>query len=235
MVRALRFLAGLAVLAALSCGGGSGGSSPSSSPDFTLAVAPPAPIQVGTLESVPVSITRLNGESAKVSISVAANAAGFTGNGTIATGSSAGTLALAAPAAAAPGPYILTATATDGTLVRNAAFAVTLSPAGAVTFSIPVLYITQSTQTRAFDVPLVKDRDGYLRAFVVANGANTAQPSLQFEIRNGSTTVFSQTIPAPAASVPTAVDESSLANSWNVAIPASAIQPGCSVIATLGA
>ena len=35
--------------------------------------------------------------------------------------------------------------------------------------------------------------------------------------------------------MPTAVDESSLANSWNVAIPASAIQPGCSVIATLGA
>ena len=234
-MRALRFLAGLAMLAALSCGGGSSGSNaPVGAPDFTLAIGTPAPIQAGTLESVPVAVTRLNGENAKVGISVAANPAGFTGNGTIAAGSSAGTLTLSAPATATPGTYALTASATDGTLVRNAPFGVTLAPAGAVTFTIPVLYISQSTQTQAFDVPLVKDRDGYLRAFVVASGPNTAQPALQCEIRNGATTVFSQTIPAPAASVPTAVDESSLANSWNVPIPASAIQPGCSVIATLG-
>ena len=202
-------------------------------PDFSFTVTSPSAIPVGQSGSAAVSVTRSAGHTAALSLGVQANAQGVTGSGTIIAGISSGALTLTVPSSAAPGTYTLTAIATDGTLVRNATFGVTLAPGNPVTLTIPVLYITQSTQTQAFDVPLVKDRDGYLRAFVVASGPNAAQPSLHCEIRNGTTTVFSQTIPAPASSVPTAVNESSLLNSWNVAVPASAIQPGCSVLATL--
>src|SRR5206468_3735902 len=45
--------------------------------------------------------------------------------------------------------------------------------------SIGEMYLTQSTQTPSNSVPLVQNRDGYLRVFVVANQANTATPQVR--------------------------------------------------------
>lgn len=113
-----------------------------------------------------------------------------------------------------------------GTVTSNTA-TLTVSAAPALDLSVPTVYITQATQTQAFNVPLVKDRNGYLRAFVVANQANTATPRVRVRIYNSSDVLQNTwTITAPGASVPTAVDESSLGNSWNVAIPATYLQPG---------
>jgi hypothetical protein len=105
--------------------------------------------------------------------------------------------------------------------------ALTVNAPAALDLSVPTVYITQATQTPAFDVPLVKDRNGYLRAFVVANQANTAVPRVRARIYDGVGTLKqTYTIPAPGASVPTSVNESSLSNSWNVAIPGTYLQPG---------
>ncbi len=104
---------------------------------------------------------------------------------------------------------------------------------GNVNLRVAGLYLTQSTQTFAGSVPLVKDRNGYLRVFVVADRVNTALPVVKVRYFSGVVPVDSVTILPPplATSTPTAVDESSLSYSWNVAVPGSRIQPGLAVSA----
>ena len=94
------------------------------------------------------------------------------------------------------------------------------------------MYLTQSTQTLGGAVPLVQNRDGYLRVFVVANQANTATPQVRVRLYvNGTLEGSPAVIAAPSHSVPTSVNESVLTNSWNVAVPGSLIQPGLSILA----
>ena len=98
--------------------------------------------------------------------------------------------------------------------------------------TIGAMYLTQSTQTLTGAVPLVQNRDGYLRVFVVANQANSAAPQVRVRYYvNGSQQGSSVTIAAPSHSVPTSVNQSALANSWNVAVPGSMIKPGLSILA----
>jgi hypothetical protein len=98
---------------------------------------------------------------------------------------------------------------------------------GPLNLRIAGLYLTQSAQTFAGGVPLVKDRNGYLRVFAVANRTNTSVPAVRVRIYNSSDVVVQDVvIPAPSLTVPTSVDESTLANSWNTAVPGSRIQPG---------
>ena len=102
---------------------------------------------------------------------------------------------------------------------------------GGPNLSIANLYLTQSTQTLAGDVPLVADKDGYLRVFVVASEANPFQPTVRVRFYHGGGLVHTEVITAPGASVPTGVIESSLTSSWNVSVPASLIQPGLTILA----
>jgi len=97
--------------------------------------------------------------------------------------------------------------------------------------SIANLYLTQSTQTLSGDVPLVADRDGYLRVFAVASEANSLQPSVRVRFYLGGSLAHTETISAPGGSVPTSVDESSLGASWNVSVPAALLQPNLSILA----
>ena len=111
----------------------------------------------------------------------------------------------------------------------TAAATVTYNPpsSGPLNLRIAGLYLTQSAQTLDGSVPLVKDRSGYLRVFPVANRTNTEIPTVRVRIYNSSNAVVSSVlIPAPRLSVPTAVDESSLSNSWNTAVAGTLIQPG---------
>jgi hypothetical protein len=97
---------------------------------------------------------------------------------------------------------------------------------------IGAMYLTQSTQTLAGAVPLVQNRNGFLRVFAVANQANSATPQVRVRFYVNGTMQGSPTmIAAPSHSVPTSVNESALTNSWNVAVPGSMIKPGLSILA----
>lgn len=115
--------------------------------------------------------------------------------------------------------------------VLSGAATLSVTASAGLDLSIPTVYLTQSTQTLAFDVPLVKDRAAMLRAFVVANRPNSLTPAVRARFYDAAgTLVQTYSIPAPGASVPTAVDESSLANSWNVAVPAAYLQAGTKLL-----
>ncbi len=102
---------------------------------------------------------------------------------------------------------------------------------GGLNLCIDGAYITQSVQTYAGTVPLVSGRNALLRVFVRANQANAAQLSVRVRFYNGAVLVNTITIPAPGASVPTIVDESSLTSSWNATLTGAQLQPGLSVLA----
>ena len=100
---------------------------------------------------------------------------------------------------------------------------------GSVNLRVAGLYLTQSAQTFAGSVPLVSNRAGYLRVFVVADRVNAEAPMVKVRFFHGLLAVDSATILAPSVGVPTVVDESSLSYSWNVSVPASLIQPTLSI------
>jgi hypothetical protein len=79
-------------------------------------------------------------------------------------------------------------------------------------------------------VPLVKDRAGYLRVFVVANRTNVEMPVVRVRMYNTANPIGSTVLIQPqGSSVPTAVDESSLSFSWNTPVAGTLIQPGFQV------
>ncbi len=101
---------------------------------------------------------------------------------------------------------------------------------GSVNLRIAGLYITQSVQTYPASVPLVKSRNGFLRVFVVGDRLNTATPQVRVRYFNGGATPFDSVLILPSStSVPTAVDQSSLSNTWNVPVSGSIIQPGLTI------
>jgi hypothetical protein len=91
--------------------------------------------------------------------------------------------------------------------------------------------ITQSVQSSSGDVPLVADRDGFIRVFVLANQANTVTPSVRVRLFDNGTLSSTLTIPAPGPSTPQTRDEGKLSSSWNVKIPHELFRPGLTVLA----
>jgi hypothetical protein len=131
----------------------------------------------------------------------------------------------------AAGTSNFTIQATDATSATGSrGYALTITASG-LDLTVPTVYITQATQTPAFDVPLVKDRDGFLRAFVIASQASSATPQVRVRIYDsGINLLQTYTISAPDASIPTSFDESVLLNSWNTTIPGALLQPGYSLM-----
>ena len=100
--------------------------------------------------------------------------------------------------------------------------------------SIGAMYLTQSTQTLAGAVPLVQNRDGYLRVFVLANQANSVTPAVRVRFYvNGALQGSPTIIAAPSHAVPTSIAEGTLASSWNMSVPGSMIKPGLSILANV--
>ncbi|HJR15718.1 MAG TPA: hypothetical protein VJ808_02610, partial [Gemmatimonadales bacterium] len=124
-------------------------------------------------------------------------------------------------------PVVAGATAT----VTVSYTAVVVNPT--LNLRIDGLYLTQSTQTYAGNVPLVADRAGYLRVFVVANEANSATPSVRVTLSRPGAAAQTLVIPAPGGQTPLQVQEGALGSSWNIQIPASMIRPGLTVMAEL--
>jgi hypothetical protein len=99
---------------------------------------------------------------------------------------------------------------------------------GTVNFRVAGMYLTQSAQDYAGSIPLVKNRNGLLRVFVVADRVYNVVPAVQVRLFNGPVLQQTFTISPPAGmtTVPTVVDESSLGYSWNTAVSGTFIQPG---------
>lgn len=147
-----------------------------------------------------------------------------------------------------PGSYTITAapvTATAGTYTptpasktmaltagQDAATSVAYIPPGGTTLnlSIPNAYLVQSIQRPNGSIPLVAGRDAWLRVFATANQTNSAAPSVRARFYQGGSLVRTDTIPTAQPSTPLAVQEGSLASSWNLLVPGSLIQPGLSVL-----
>lgn len=127
-----------------------------------------------------------------------------------------------------PGSQIATVS-TGATTSANVSY--TPGAAGGFNLRIDGMYLTQSVQTYAGAVPLVKDRDGYLRVFVTASQTNLAAPEVRVRLYQAATLVSTLTLAPPGTSVPLSPNEGSLSSSWNVAVPKTLIQPGLSVLA----
>jgi hypothetical protein len=127
-----------------------------------------------------------------------------------------------------PGSQIATVPA-GGSASANVSY--TAGASGGFNLRIDGMYLTQSVQTYTGAVPLVKDRDGYLRVFVTANQSNLATPQVRVRFYLATVLVSTLTIVPPGVSVPLSPDESTLGSSWNVAVPKTLIQPGLSVLA----
>jgi len=120
------------------------------------------------------------------------------------------------PAAATSGNLVITTP--GGSLTRT--FTVNTAST-TLDLHIERAQLTQSTQTLDNTVPIVAGRAGLIRVFAQANQTNTATPAVQITLLNGGLPVagYPRTIPAPASGVPTALDESTLAASWNLTVP----------------
>ena len=100
---------------------------------------------------------------------------------------------------------------------------------GGFNLRIDGMYLTQSVQTYAGAVPLVKDRDGYLRVFVTASESNLAAPAVRVRFFLGGVLASESTIVPPGVGVPLSPNQSALSNSWNIAVPKTLIQPNLSI------
>jgi len=101
---------------------------------------------------------------------------------------------------------------------------------GGPDLSVALVYVVQSTQTPAFDVPLVAGKDAVVRVWVTATGPATAAPLVRVRIYDGSTLVESLAVDPPGPAVPAALDESKLTSSWNGFIPGALLRPGRSLL-----
>jgi hypothetical protein len=118
--------------------------------------------------------------------------------------------------------------AAAGTASATVAYAV-VTPS--VNLRIDGWFLTQSVQSAAGDVPLVENRDGFIRVFVLADGPNTATPRVRLRMYLNGTLARTFDIPAPGPSTPQSRNEDDLASSWNVKIPRELFGPGLSVLA----
>lgn len=165
-----------------------------------------------------VSIAGLpGGTDAAVQVSSAAGYSQVVTATTTLSGLAAGLYTLTAsavtsgPSTYAPNPASQQVQVTTGN-TTSAAVTYALSVPGTVNLVIDGVTITQSVQSYDDTVPLVANRDAYLRVFVRADQANTATPAVRVRLFQGSnpTPVQTYTLAAPGASVPTAIDEGSL-------------------------
>ncbi|HET6230066.1 MAG TPA: hypothetical protein VFE05_08355 [Longimicrobiaceae bacterium] len=151
----------------------------------------------------------------------------------------------------AAGTYTLTATgvaATDSTFQPRpsvttvnvagdapASTTVTYASVGPAALNLTVggAYFVQSVQKLDNSVALVQGRDALLRVFVKADQNNTASPNLRIRVTNGAAVLQDVTMPAPALGVPASLDQTSLAGSYNINLPAAQVQPGLAVLVTV--
>lgn len=96
---------------------------------------------------------------------------------------------------------------------------------------LPAAYLVQAVQSRSFPVPLVAGEPALLRVFATATKETDARiPPVRATFYLGGDEVHTVTIPAKSATIPTQVDESSLALSSDAEIPGSVLVPGLEMV-----
>jgi hypothetical protein len=119
----------------------------------------------------------------------------------------------------------------------NASVTYTPTSGAQLNLCIDGVNLNQSAQTYSNSIPLVANRNGLLRVFVVANQPNipasTVQVQLRFYIGAALQSTVTVSPPAGMISVPTAAEESSLSNSWNYSVAGAAIVPNLKIEAQL--
>jgi hypothetical protein len=115
----------------------------------------------------------------------------------------------------------------------SAAAAVGYSQASAAGLNLRIdgLYLTQSVQTYAGAVPLVKNRNGFLRVFVTATQANLAAPAVRVRFAVSGVVTKDTLLGPNGLSVPLSPNEATLAASWNMPVPGALIQPNLTILA----
>jgi hypothetical protein len=116
-----------------------------------------------------------------------------------------------------PAPSSQTANVVASLVAATASVAYSLG--SGLNLTINGMELTQATQSYTDTVPLVANRSGYLRVFVLANQANAVTPQVRVRWYSSGVLVRTDIINAPGASVPTVIDESTLNSSWNLAVP----------------
>ncbi len=113
----------------------------------------------------------------------------------------------------------------------SASVGYSLASSAGLNLRIDGMYLTQSVQTYTGAVPLVKDRDGFLRVFVTATQSNLAAPSVRVRFAVSGITTKDTILSANGLSVPLSPNEGSLSASWNMPVPGTLIQPNLTVLA----
>lgn len=139
---------------------------------------------------------------------------------------------VAGPDNYAPAPQTQQVTVqSNGTGTSTVTYAVFVP--GSVNLTIDGMYLIQSVQSYTDTVPLVANRDAYLRVFVRADQPNAIAPAVRVRLYDGTnpTPVQTYTIPSPGTTTPTSINEGSLSSSWNQLIPGTLIQPNLRILA----
>ena len=102
-----------------------------------------------------------------------------------------------------------------------------------VGLTAPVIYLTQATQDRDGGVRLIAGRPALLRVFAVADQDNCLDPPARVTLTRENDVVFEQLTPPGDGRIAISIDESTLAGSYSVEIPGSAIQPGVEMVVEL--
>ena len=129
-------------------------------PDFTLSVTAPGPVPAGASIPVAVTATRSNGHTAAITLSLATNAQGITGAGSIAVSAAGGDLSLAVPVVVAPGSYSLNCTGSDGSLSRSVPFNLTVTPPAGFTLGLGAGNASAFLAGSTPSIPLTLNRVG---------------------------------------------------------------------------
>lgn len=96
--------------------------------------------------------------------------------------------------------------------------------------TVGFVHVTQSVQRRAGDVPLVADRDGLLRVYLMGDGPNFFDPAVRATFYRGGEVVYADTLMSEDISLPEEIEEGELTLSYDAMIPGSVIQPGTSLV-----
>lgn len=210
-----------------------------------------APVSASQVINVPASTSRVSAtvtyaqQNSQIVVTIAGLPSGTNGSVQVTNGMgySQAVTATTTLSGLAPGLYTVAAsTVTSGTNTyapspasqqvqvtagqsSGASVTYALSVPGMVNLVIDGVTITQSVQSYDDTVPLVANRDAYLRVFVRADQVNTATPAVRVRLYQGAnpTPVATYTLPAPGASVPMSIDQGQLNSSWNQLIPAAQV------------
>jgi hypothetical protein len=100
----------------------------------------------------------------------------------------------------------------------------------AATLTVDAAYLTQSIQRLDGSVPMIAGREALLRVFALTDAHVAEHPRVRARLFHEGAEVGSFDLRRETMSLPMAVNELELAESWNVRIPGSLIRPGLGLV-----